>query len=153
MTKKLKHINKTICPYCNDLNIVKNGIQNRKQRFLCKNCKKSFILSKDNRLKYDNNTKFEVIKNYLHYKNISKIERETKVPDTTILRWLKRFYNITKQKLQEEIENIDKTKRQIELIEGKEFYKYINKRLKTEQEFYGCLFTEDGFKFVVFNKK
>ena len=100
MPKNVKNKHKITCPYCNDLHIVKNGIQNNKQRFLCKKCKKSFLLSKDNRVKYDNNTKFEIIKKYLHYKNISKIERETKVPDTTILRWLKRFYNITKRKLQ-----------------------------------------------------
>ena len=153
MPKNVKNKHKITCPYCNDLHIVKNGIQNNKQRFLCKKCKKSFLLSKDNRVKYDNNTKFEIIKKYLHYKNISKIERETKVPDTTILRWLKRFYNITKRKLQQEIEKIDKSKQQIELIEGKAFYKYINKRLKTEPEFYGCLFTDEGFKFIVFNKK
>lgn len=153
MTKKLKHINKTICPYCNDLKIVKNGIQNRKQRFLCKNCKKSFLIVSDGRIKYSNNIKFEVIKKYLHYKNISKVEKETNIPDTTILRWLKRFYNITKQKLMEEINNIDKIRQEIDLIEGKNIYKYINRRLKKEQEFYGCLFTDEGIKFIVFNKK
>ncbi|MDR2267446.1 MAG: hypothetical protein LBE09_07715 [Christensenellaceae bacterium] len=30
------------CPYCNSENLVKNGVMTNKQRFLCKECHKSF---------------------------------------------------------------------------------------------------------------
>lgn len=38
-------INKIQCPYCYNNHIVKNGKNNTTQRYLCKKCSKSFILS------------------------------------------------------------------------------------------------------------
>lgn len=39
----LFHNNKLQCPFCSNVNIVKNGKNKNKQRYLCKDCKKSFI--------------------------------------------------------------------------------------------------------------
>jgi transposase-like protein len=35
----------TYCPYCHSLEIIKNGKQNKSQRYLCKKCGKRFSTS------------------------------------------------------------------------------------------------------------
>ena len=41
------------CKYCNSNNINKIGKQNNKQRYLCRNCERTFILEQDKRYKLD----------------------------------------------------------------------------------------------------
>ena len=43
LTKVIQSKEATHCPYCQSKYFVKNGIQNNAQRFLCRNCKKSFV--------------------------------------------------------------------------------------------------------------
>jgi transposase-like protein len=41
------------CKYCGSVHIVKNGFQeNRNQRYICRDCKKSFSIG-DKRIRYD----------------------------------------------------------------------------------------------------
>lgn len=40
--KVFKHMNHKKCIYCNNLNIIKKGIQGKYQRYYCKDCKKKF---------------------------------------------------------------------------------------------------------------
>ena len=41
----LKKSTELICPHCGNKYIVKNGKNKSTQRYLCKSCKKSFVLS------------------------------------------------------------------------------------------------------------
>ena len=41
------------CKYCNSKRINKCGKQNNKQRYLCRDCKRTFIIEPDTRYKYD----------------------------------------------------------------------------------------------------
>lgn len=40
--KESRFSKEEVCPYCESTSIVKNGKLNRKQRYICKSCKKSF---------------------------------------------------------------------------------------------------------------
>ena len=146
------------CKYCNGNRVNKFGKQNNKQRYICRDCKKTFILSKDKRKKYSEEFKMEVIKWYLENNGIRSIERRMKVTDTTILRWIKDFGKIIKERLKEEINNIPddikelKEKKNIEVLEGDEIVTYIKKNLKMgENKYgYGYLLTETGIKLLIF---
>ena len=146
------------CKYCSSNKVNKFGKQNNKQRYICRDCKKTFILSKDKRKKYSEEFKMEVIKWYLENNGIRSIERRMKVTDTTILRWIKDYGKIIKERLRKEIDNIPddikelKEKKNIEVLEGDEIVTYIKKNLKMgENKYgYGYLLTETGIKLLIF---
>ena len=146
------------CKYCGSNRVNKFGKQNNKQRYICRNCKKTFIMDKDKRKKYSEEFKMEVIKWYLENNGIRSIERRMKVTDTTILRWIKDFGKIIKERLRKEINNIPddikelKEKKNIEVLEGDEIVTYIKKNLKMEgnKYGYGYLLTETGIKLLIF---
>ncbi len=60
------------CPKCNGLKINKYGKQGDNQRYLCRDCKKVFITSKDKRKKYSEEFKIESLKWYLENNGIRK---------------------------------------------------------------------------------
>ncbi len=114
----------------------------------------------------------EVIKWYLENNGIRSIERRMKVTDTTILRWIKDFGKIIKERLRKEIDNIpddlkelkEKKKKNIEVLEGDEIVTYVKERIKEieikkeknnlkidENKYgYGYLLTETGIKLLIF---
>ena len=135
--KEAKEATTLKCKHCNSKRLNKNGTQGNKQRYYCRNCKRTFREGKDKRLKYTEDFKMETIKWYLENTGIRSIERIMKVPDTTIIRWIKDLGTTVKSKLHSAADNIDESnvnKEDIEILEIDEVVTYVKKSLKTKME-------------------
>ena len=87
-----------ICPKCNaEESIVKSGIVNEKQRYLCKKCAYHFTVRKVGK-KIDNYYIVKAIQLYLEGLSLREIERVLGVSHSTISNWIK-TYNIQKPEL------------------------------------------------------
>lgn len=82
------------CPKCQNDHIVKSGIINRKQRYLCKNCNYFFTVNKIGK-KIDNYYVTKVLQLYLEGLSYREIERIIGVSHVTISNWIK-IFNIKK---------------------------------------------------------
>ena len=145
------------CKYCNTKRINKCGKQNNKQRYLCRDCKRTFIIEPDTRYKYDKyNLELRklAITMYMNNVGIRSIERILKVSNVLILNWIK---NIGKN-IERIINNNDiekkKNKKNINILEMDEFYSYVKKNeIKLK---YGLLLIEtetEEIKTVMLNLK
>src|SRR5690554_2795907 len=87
-----------ICPKCSQSNaIVKSGIVNNKQRYLCKTCVYHFTVRKIGK-KIDNYYIVKAIQLYMEGLSLREIERVLGVSHSTISNWIKK-YNIRKPDL------------------------------------------------------
>ena len=73
------------CPICKSINIKRNGHKNGTQRYLCKNCHKSFSIT-TNTILYHSRIKYwqlkEFIKCLLDIKPVEEISKQTKMSKT-----------------------------------------------------------------------
>ena len=149
------------CPYCNSNRINKDGFVNKNiQRYLCRDCKRTFKLEKDNRIKYSDEKRMKVIKMYLEGVGIRSIERLENIPNTLVIKWIKKFGKTIKEEIIKQLNNIPdnlkelkkKDKKNIEVLEGDEIVTYIKKNLKmVENKYgYGYLLTETEIKLLIF---
>ena len=82
-----------ICPYCNSKRINKNGNKYNKQRYICRNCKKSFSDS-DNRIKRDIIQKELALSLYgsnVSFKSIQRVINtlyNTNVSISLVVKWI-----------------------------------------------------------------
>lgn len=153
----IKH-NNLKCKYCNSNRINKMGILNGKQRYLCRDCKRTFREGIDKRMKHTEEQKMKVIKMYLENMGIRSIERLEKIHNSVISYWIRQFGKIIKERVMKENENnnnnipndIKEIKKEIEILEGDEIVTYIKKKLKATKDNkisgYGYLLTEIGIK-------
>ena len=120
------------CKYCNSNRINKMGILNGKQRYFCRDCKRTFREGKDNRTHYTEEQKLKVIKMYLENVGIRSIERLEGIHNSVISYWIKNFGKIIKERITKEVNNIpDNIKKEdIEILEGDEIVTYIKKNQK-----------------------
>jgi len=87
-----------VCPKCSQSDaIVKSGIVNNKQRYLCKTCVYHFTVRKIGK-KIDNYYIVKAIQLYLEGLSLREIERVLGVSHSTINNWIKK-YNIRKPDL------------------------------------------------------
>jgi len=116
----------TECKYCLSKKLVKNGIVHGKQRYLCKDCKRTFRIG-DAREKYSRETKIKVVKMYLEGIGIRAIERLEGVPNPLIIQWIKKFSEI----LRAELSNVKiaDNARDIQILELDEMFSYCQKKL------------------------
>lgn len=146
------------CKNCGCTKVSKAGIGYNKQRYQCKECKKVFVQG-DKRVKHSFSFKLEVIKWYLEGVGIRGIERRMKVSSSLIIRWIREFSKIIKDKL-------NKTKvpdniKDIQIVEIDELCTWIKKSQKAtkakEQESgsekentsgYGLLLIDDQIVFL-----
>ncbi|MCX7548926.1 helix-turn-helix domain-containing protein [Xanthomarina sp. F1114] len=128
-----------ICPKCNDQEgIVKSGIVNNKQRYLCKRCAYHFTVRKVGK-KIDNYYIVKAIQLYLEGLSLREIERVLGVSHSTISNWIKK-YNIRKPDL-----NVyDPTYKIVTFEEMQAFLS--NRDVYTDK---GVIITELGSKFLV----
>lgn len=82
------------CPKCLGSKIVKSGIINRKQRYLCKNCNYFFTVNKIGK-KIDDYYVTKALQLYLEGLSYREIERIIGVSHVSISNWIKSF-NIKK---------------------------------------------------------
>ncbi|MDO5656429.1 MAG: helix-turn-helix domain-containing protein [Flavobacteriaceae bacterium] len=83
------------CPRCENQNsIVKSGIVNQKQRYLCKSCNYYFTVQKSGK-RIDNYYIIKAVQLYLEGISLREIENVLGVSHSTINNWIKEF-NIKK---------------------------------------------------------
>ena len=82
------------CPKCQDNKIVKSGVINDKQRYLCKKCNYYFTVNKMGK-KIDNYYVTKALQLFLEGLSFREIERILGVSHVTVSNWVKEF-NITK---------------------------------------------------------
>lgn len=78
------------CPKCQNDNIVKSGIVNGRQRFLCKKCSYYFTVNKLGK-KIDNYYVTKALQLYLEGISYREIERIIGVSHVTVSNWVKEF--------------------------------------------------------------
>lgn len=102
------------CPKCQQKNIVKSGIINERQRFLCKDCNYYFTVKKLGK-QIDDYFVTKALQLYLEGLSFREIERIIGVSHVTISSWIKK-YNI-KRPPHSEFHTTYKVFKQNELIE------------------------------------
>lgn len=102
------------CPKCQQKNIVKSGIINKRQRFLCKDCNYYFTVKKLGK-QIDDYFVTKALQLYLEGLSFREIERIIGVSHVTISSWIKK-YNI-KRPPHSEFHTTYKVFKQNELIE------------------------------------
>jgi len=123
MSKPNKNIN-TKCHHCLSLNYKKNGKYKGIQRFICKDCKRSFT---SNEPKYSERIKEKAIMMYLNNVGIRKVALFLGTSPTTICKWIKKANKILINKLKERKKSNNK---EPDIIEMDEIYTYIKKNKK-----------------------
>jgi len=128
-----------ICPKCSQSNaIVKSGIVNNKQRYLCKTCVYHFTVRKIGK-KIDNYYIVKAIQLYMEGLSLREIERVLGVSHSTISNWIKK-YNIRKPDL-----NIYDPSYKILTFEEMQAF-FAEEQVFTDK---GVLVTELGSKYLV----
>jgi len=126
------------CPKCQNNQIVKSGVINSKQRYLCKKCKYFFTVNKIGK-KIDDYYVTKALQLYLEGLSYREIERILGVSHVTISNWVKSF-NIKKPSHA----NYHPTYKIFNHLELVEFLK--NKELLSGA---GMIITELGDKFML----
>ena len=80
MDKELK------CPKCGSEKRVKSGFNNKKQRYLCKNCECNYTVGQRG---YPEHIKRKAIQLYLEGNGFRRIERILKVSHVSVINWVK----------------------------------------------------------------
>lgn len=90
--KRFKSSKPTICPFCGGTHIIKNGLKDGRQRYICKDCKKTFGNTHNTILK-SSKKDLSVWKKYIHCMNekIPVTEMRERVWDFLV----QRFYLAT----------------------------------------------------------
>lgn len=115
-----------ICKYCSGSKNVKNGFVHGKQRYKCKECNRTFREG-DDRENYSEEFRMEAIQWYLEGAGIRTIERRMKVSNVLVLKWIRKFASIVKEKIKIASDNIETTK-DIQILEIDELTTIVKKR-------------------------
>lgn len=126
------------CPKCQNNQIIKSGVINSKQRYLCKKCKYFFTVNKIGK-KIDDYYVTKALQLYLEGLSFREIERILGVSHVTISNWVKSF-NIKKPSQA----NYHPTYKIFSHLELVEYLK--NKQLLSGA---GMIITELGDKFML----
>jgi transposase-like protein len=120
------------CRFCNSKNIIKNGIVWQKQRYKCKECKRTFTNARRN--EYGKDVKLKLIKSYINGVGFRQISRIFDIPLSAVI------YIIKKVALRlDDIKNKGNiTEREIiEILEADELFTYVGKKNKPSKSMDG----------------
>jgi transposase-like protein len=138
------------CKYCDSINTVCNGKKYSKQRYLCRDCGKSFSES-DDRIRRDPRERELCLLLYSHNMSMRSIQStlnkfySTNISFNLIALWIRSF----SKQLSYDLAGKEKP-RTIETLEIGEFYNYfydLEKNKKNRSE-YGLLLTEAEVKLL-----
>lgn len=160
------------CPYCNSKRINKNGHKCNKQRYICRDCHKSFC-EEDARVKRPNSQRELALILYtrgVSFRSIQKIIElyfNTKISHSLIMKWIKTLAKLLKSDCKKNnnienmnnIDNKDNTNnninnihlhKTIEILELDELYTYYydSKKNSKNSSSYGLLLTETDIKLI-----
>jgi len=122
------------CKHCKSTRLVKFGMMLGKQRYKCKDCKKSTRLD-DKRIKYPPEKKLRVIRMYMENVGIRAIERLEGVPNSLIIKWIRSSAKFISGLLRQSA--LPEEPEKVEIIEMEELYSFVKKN-KAESS-YGLL--------------
>jgi transposase-like protein len=112
------------CHHCGSDRFHKNGSHQGIQRYLCRNCKRTFT---DKGLRYPQFTrevKQQAVDMYLNNVGIRKIARFVKASAPAVLRWIKK----AKEEMPGEESNMTKKDNRPDVIEMDEIYTFVKKK-------------------------
>ena len=107
------------CRHCRSTRTRKNGKTQGKQRFLCKNCGRTFA---GNPPKYSKKTKEKAILMYLNNVGIRKIALFSGCSPSTVLNWIREKHS--------KLKNSTEASEITDIIELDEIYTYCSKKNK-----------------------
>jgi transposase len=127
------------CPHCGAEHVVKNGTKYGKQRYVCRECRRTFQIEEDERFKYTTEKRQKVLDAYLEGVGIRSIERLEKVSEPLILKWIKKFGKEVKKRIESNTESKEenKLKESIQMMEIDELCTYIKKNRKVVENILG----------------
>lgn len=117
----------TLCKYCGSKKVVKDGMLKGRQRYLCKECKRTSRCG-DAREKYPIEKKIQAIKLYTEGMGMRSIERIEKVPIALLVHWFRNFGKMIREKLSAII--IPDNVKDIAILEADELFTYYQKKQK-----------------------
>ena len=126
------------CPKCKEKNVVKSGVINNRQRFLCKDCNYNFTVKKLGK-QIDDYYVTKALQLYLEGLSYREIERIIGVSHNTVSSWIKK-YNITRPP-HPDFHPVYKVFKQNELLE------YMSKEENLKGS--GLVITEFGDKYMM----
>ena len=132
-----------LCKHYGSDKHVKNGIVHGKQRYKCKDCARTYREG-DLREKYTAEQRIRVIKWYLEGAGIMSIERMEGVANPLIIKWIRKFSKILRQRLDETV--IPEDVKDIQILELDELFSYCKKNLTKST--YGLLLIESEVKLL-----
>lgn len=115
------------CSHCSSVNFVKNGTNRGKNRFLCKDCNKTFT---DNKRKYTLDDKISAIEDYLDGGGIRKVARRLKTSASLILYWIKKCGKVLSESVEEAKKDLPTKPEEIEIVEIDEMVSFVKKNPK-----------------------
>lgn len=132
------------CKHCGGEDVVKNGLVKNKQRYLCRDCRKT-SREGDNREQYYLGQKIRVMKLYSEGMGLRAIERVEGVPSSLLVHWIRKFAKTIKEKLCST--QISDDLKEVEILEIDELFTYYQKKAK--KPMYGLLWTEIGIVLLI----
>jgi len=132
------------CKHCGGGDLIKNGFIKNKQRYLCRECRKTTRVG-DARERYDLGQKIKVVKLYTEGMGLRAIERVEAIPSSLLVHWIRKFAKTLKEKLC--TTQIPENLKEIEILEIDELFTYYQK--KPKEPMYGLLWTETGIKLLI----
>ena len=133
-----------LCKHCGGDKIVKDGVLKKKQRYLCKECNKTFRIG-DDREKYQLEKRIRVIKLYTEGMGLRSIERVENIPASLLVHWIRGFAKVIREKLY--TTKVPEDVKNIEILEMDELFTYYQK--KASEPMCGLLWTETGIKLLI----
>jgi transposase-like protein len=132
------------CKHCGSENFVKDGFVKGKQRYCCKECKRTFR-SGDGREKYSIEQKIKAIKLYTDGVGMRSIERSEGVSVSLLIHWIRSFGSMIKEKISQT--TIPNDVKAIAILEADELFTFYQKKHKKLT--FGLLWTETGIKLLI----
>ena len=99
----------------------------------------------DSRVKYSDEKRIRVVKWYLEGVGIRSIERREGVPNPLIIRWIRKFADLLKKKMDKT--SVPQNIRDVQIMELDELYSYCKK--KRAKSISGLLWTESETKWWI----
>ena len=106
------------CKHCQSAAIMKNGVSKGIQRYICKNCKRTFSIPK-----ISPETKQQALEMYLNNVGIRKIALFLGVSPPAVLYWIKQ----NRKMLETRLQNEPQTSETADIIELDEIYTFVQK--------------------------
>ena len=110
------------CKFCSHKTLVKSGKIRNQQRYKCKECGKHQVAG-DERIKYDNKTRYTVLAMYLNSAGFRSIGRVLGVSFQLVHHWVRKAGEL----VEEEAAKRPNPRREIPILEMDELYSYIQR--------------------------